>query len=268
LYHRRPCCWQVSLEHLWLFGSPFFASPPPSSTEVIYRTLVGQHRFQPQGLHLMQHIFGSSLCFTSHCLPVCVGEHHLCTQGRSRRTLGRRWLHGCRLCKAGGGRQALFASPLIVSQCVLVSTTCAHKAEAGEHLEEEGSMAAAFARPVGEGKRTPIGFRSRSWNFRILRGAPLAQKQKGNASVCRQPRHANRGGDAKQQVSWRPGTFREPVGSSRRVATEESNGRKHTFSIPVFHCKPLWPQATPTNAPEKKTRLSTSRYGFRCLAFN
>ena len=47
---------------------------------------------------------------------------------------------------------ALFASPLIVSQCVLVSTTCAHKAEAGEHLEEEGSMAAAFARPVGEGK--------------------------------------------------------------------------------------------------------------------
>ena len=221
MYHRRPCCWQVSLEHLWLFGSPFFASPPPSSTEVIYRTLVGQHRFQPQGLHLMQHIFGSSLCFTSHCLPVCVGEHH-----------------------------------------------CAHKAEAGEHLEEEGSMAAAFARPVGEGKRTPIGFRSRSWNFRILRGAPLAQKQKGNASFCRQPRHANRGGDAKQQVSWRPGTFREPVGSSRRVATEESNGRKHTFSIPVFHCKPLWPQATPTNAPEKKTRLSTSRYGFRCLAFN
>ena len=129
-------------------------------------------------------------------------------------------------------------------------------------------MAAAFARPVGEGKRTPIGFRSRSWNFRILRGAPLAQKQKGNASFCRQPRHANRGGDAKQQVSWRPGTFREPVGSSRRVATEESNGRKHTFSIPVFHCKPLWPQATPTNAPEKKTRLSTSRYGFRCLALN
>ena len=106
MYHRRPCCWQVSLEHLRLFGSPFFASPPPSSTEVIYRTLVGQHRFQPQGLHLMQHIFGSSLCFTSHCLPVCVGEHHLCTQGRSRRTLGRRGLHGCRLCKAGGGRQA------------------------------------------------------------------------------------------------------------------------------------------------------------------
>ena len=221
MYHRRPCCWQVSLEHLWLFGSPFSPHRPPAQPKSSTEPWLGSTAFNHKA-------------YTSCSISLA----------------------------------ALFASPLIVSQCVLVSTTCAHKAEAGEHLEEEGSMAAAFARPVGEGKRTPIGFRSRSWNFRILRGAPLAQKQKGNASVCRQPRHANRGGDAKQQVSWRPGTLREPVGSSRRVATGESNGRKHTFSIPVFHCKPLWPQATPTNAPEKKTRLSTSRYGFRCLAFN